>query len=129
MPPPTEETAEAQGRQPTNGCGEGAANKILRKMINFEKLLEAGANVSVTVSVADLKEFALYLLDEAKEQGKSEKEPEQWLTPKEAARLLGVSGNTLWRWNNTGYLTHTKVGRKPFYRLSDINKLKNNTKD
>ena len=87
-------------------------------------LTSENANISITVSVADLKEFALYLLDEGKEQGKAEKEPEQWLTPKETAELLGVSGNTLWRWNNTGYLTHTKVGRKPLYKLSDIQRLK-----
>lgn len=97
--------------------------------MNIQGLLEAGANVSVTVSVADLKEFALYLLDEGKEQGKTEREPEQWLTPKEAAEMLGVSGNTLWRWNNTGYLCHVKVGRKPLYKLSDINKLKTNNKN
>ena len=97
--------------------------------MNIQGLLEAGVNVSVTVSVADLKEFALYLLDEGKELGKAKKEPEQWLTPKEAAEMLGVSGNTLWRWNNTGYLRHTKVGRKPLYKLSDINKLKNNNKN
>ena len=49
--------------------------------MNIQGLLEAGVNVSVTVSVADLKEFALYLLDEGKELGKAKKEPEQWLTP------------------------------------------------
>ena len=87
------------------------------------------ANISITVSIADLKDFALYLLDEGKEQGKTEREPEQWLTPKEAAEMLGVSGNTLWRWNNTGYLCHTKVGRKPLYKLSDINRLKTNNKN
>lgn len=94
--------------------------------MNIQGLLEAGATVSVTVSVADLKEFVLYLLDEGKELGKTEKEPEQWLTPKEAAEMLGVSGNTLWRWHNSGYLKHIKVGRKPLYRLSDINNLKHN---
>lgn len=97
--------------------------------MNIQGLLEAGANVSVTVSVVDLKEFALYLLDEGKELGKAKKEPERWLTLKEAAELLGVSGNTLWRWNNTGYLCHVKVGRKPLYKLSDINKLKINNKN
>lgn len=92
-------------------------------------LASENANISITVSVTDLKEFALYLLDEGKELGKAKKEPEQWLTPKEAAELLGVSGNTLWRWNNTGYLCHVKVGRKPLYKLSDINKLKTNNKN
>ena len=82
------------------------------------------ANVSVTVSVADLKEFAMLLIDEAKELGKAEREPEQWLTPKEAAELMGVSENTLWRWNASGYLKHAKLGRRPFYRLSDINALR-----
>lgn len=86
-------------------------------------LASENANISITVSVADLKEFALYLLDEGKELGKTEKEPEQWLTPKEAAEMLGVSTNTLWRWDKSGYLCHVKVGRKPLYKLSDIKRL------
>lgn len=82
------------------------------------------ANISVTVSVADLKEFAMFLIDEVQAAKAKEQKPEVYLTPKEVAEQLGVSTNTLWRWNNAKYLCHVKVGRKPFYRLSDIENLK-----
>ena len=73
-------------------------------------LASRNANISVMVSLADLKEFALYLMDEAQEAGKAEKEPETYLKPQEVAEMIGVSTNTLWRWNSSGYLRHVKVG-------------------
>lgn len=51
---------------------------------------------------------------------------EVYLTHKEVAEMLGVSTNTLWRWNKSGYLRSTKCGRKPFYKKSDIDKLMGN---
>ena len=51
---------------------------------------------------------------------------EVYLTHKEVAEMLGVSKSTLWRWNKSGYLCHTKCGRKPFYKKSDIDKLMGN---
>lgn len=93
--------------------------------MNIQSLLanNENANISVTVSVADLKEFAMFLIDEAQTAKAEEQKPEEYLTPKEVAEKLGVSTNTLWRWNNTKYLCHVKVGRKPFYRKSDVMKI------
>lgn len=94
--------------------------------MNIQNLLNAGANISVTVSVADLKEFAMSLFDEAmairQEEKKKEKE-ETYLTPDEVADKLGVSTNTLWRWNKIKYLEPIKMGRKCRYKLSDVEKL------
>ena len=81
------------------------------------------ANISVTVSVADLKEFAMFLIDEVQTAKAVEQKPEEYMTPQEVAEKLKVSTNTLWRWNNTKYLCHVKVGRKPFYRKSDVMKI------
>lgn len=81
-------------------------------------------HVSVVVGITDLKEFARELIAEARELGKAEKQPEEYLTPQEVADLLGVTTNTLWRWNKSGYLTHVKLGRKPYYKKSDIVKMK-----
>ena len=94
--------------------------------MNIQELLNIGANISVTVSVADLKEFAMGLFDEAlairQEEMKKAKE-ETYLTPDEVADRLGVSINTLWRWNKSKYLEPVKMGRKCRYKLSDIEKL------
>lgn len=98
---------------------------IIIFIMNIQSLLanNENANISVTVSVADLKEFAMFLIDEAQTAKAEEQKPEEYLTPKEVAEKLGVSTNTLWRWNNTKYLCHVKVGRKPFYRKSDVMKI------
>lgn len=91
--------------------------------MRIETLLESGANVSVTVTPTDLKEFALSLIKEAMELGGKQKTPERYLTQKEAAVKLNVSENTLWRWKKTKYLVPSKVGNAVYYKLSDIEKL------
>lgn len=92
-------------------------------MIIKDLLASTNANISLTVSVEDLKEFALFLIDEAQTARATERKPEEYLTPKEVAGKLGVSENTLWRWNKSKYLCHVKLGRKPFYRKSDLAKI------
>lgn len=82
------------------------------------------AHVSVMVSIADLKEFAMELIAEARELGKSERQPEEYMTANEVADLLGVTANTLWRWNKSGYLTHVKMGKRTYYKKSDIEKMR-----
>ena len=91
--------------------------------MNIKTLLESGANVSITVTPADLKEFALTMIQEATKIGGKQKTPESYLTQKEAAKKLNVSENTLWRWKQTGYLTPIKIGNSVYYRSSDIENL------
>lgn len=91
--------------------------------MNINTLLESGANVSITVTPTDLKEFALSLIQEAVEIGKKQRKPERYLTQKEVAEKLNVSENTLWRWRKTGYLVPSKVGNAVHYKLSDIENL------
>ena len=52
----------------------------------------------VMVSVADLKEFALNVVAEAMAAKEAEKKEEKYLTPDDVADMVGVSKNTLWRW-------------------------------
>lgn len=92
--------------------------------MNIQQLLESGANVTVSVTPADLKEFALSLINAAQEMGKQQKkEEERYLTTRETAKKLNVSGNTLWRWKRSKYLVPVKVGGTPYYKMSDIEKL------
>lgn len=86
------------------------------------ELANIGANVSVNVSVGDLKEFVAEMIAAAAEKPQEVKET--YLTTDEVCEMLHVSPNTLWRWNKSGYLCATKVGRTPMYKLSDVNNLR-----
>ena len=81
--------------------------------------MNSDANISVVVSVADLKEFALNVVTEAM-AAMEEKTEERYLTPDDVADMVGVSKNTLWRWEKEKYLIPIKVGRKSRYKLSDV---------
>ena len=95
--------------------------------MNIKELLalSEGANISITVTQTDLKEFALFLIDETL----SAMNQDTYLTPDDVAGELGVSKNTLWRWDKIGYLSPVKVGRKSLYRKSDIDALRSGEKN
>ncbi len=94
-------------------------------MTTIKELLANGdnPNICIAVGINDLKEFGLSLIEEGRKMGKAERVAETYLTPKEVAKKLGVSTNTLWRWNKSGYLCHVKCGRKSFYKKSDVESL------
>lgn len=85
-------------------------------------MMQAGANVQVVVSVADLKELFHEWQDEREAMKPAPKE-DRMLSADEAASILNVTSVTLWRWAKTGYLTPVKAGRKVFYWQSEINRL------
>ena len=91
--------------------------------MNIQKMIESGSNALFVVSGGDLKEFALELIAEAaaaKDQGEGE---DIMMCADEVCKTLGSSHNSLWRWGKTGYLRGSKVGRKVFYRKSDVDVL------
>jgi excisionase family DNA binding protein len=90
--------------------------------MNIQNLIASGENVTVAVSALDLKEFALTILNEAKKNAAPKQE--KVFTSSEAAKLLNVSTNTLWRWEKTGYLIPaTRVGKSPRYTEAQLTKL------
>lgn len=86
--------------------------------MSIKEMLATDLNVQVVVNVADLKEFALSLIDEAKNIKVGVDEPK--FTPKEFAERHGVDRSTLWRWCKAGVLTPIHIGGKTFYRDSDL---------
>lgn len=88
--------------------------------MNINQILESGTNVQLVINAIDLKEAFLAW---AKDVEKVEKKKETHLTPTEVCNKLHVDKSTLWRWNRDGYLKKIKIGGKPFYKLSDIEKL------
>ncbi len=92
--------------------------------MSIQEIIKSGANISITVSALDLKEFALSLISEREEdKRKSVPVPETYLTQDEVSVKLQVDKSTLWRWNKSGYLNKVRVGGKVRYRLSDVTKL------
>ena len=89
----------------------------------IESLLESGANVLITITPTDLKEFAVSLINEAINIGSKQKMPESYLTQKEVAEKLNLSENTLWRGKKIKYLVPSKVCNSVYYKLSDIERL------
>ena len=84
--------------------------------MNIASLIESEANVQIVVTLSDLKEFALTVASEVM----AAKEEYRYLTPDDVSEMLGVSKNTLWRWEKEKYLIPIKVGRKSRYKLSDV---------
>lgn len=95
-----------------------------KKVMSIKDLIANGAenNVSVTIGVADLRNFFLELINEV-EANKTEDKPESYLSQDEASKLLKVDRSTLWRWDKDNYLKKVRVGGKVRYRLSDIQKI------
>lgn len=80
-------------------------------------------NTLLVVNSADLKEFALSLIDEA--QAAMKEQEEKYLTADETAKMIPCDKSTLWRWNKSGILKSVKIGNKVRYRYSDITKVLN----
>ena len=85
-------------------------------------------NITVAVTPTDLQEFAQTILERTFSEISKMKEQksERYLTPDETAAMLGVSKNTLWRWNKVGYLCPIKVGRKSLYPHSVVEQILSN---
>lgn len=91
-------------------------------------LSEQFPGLTVTVSLDDLLTAGRKLSEEIVEGITRERDAipalpasaEELLTKEETCQKLGVSGTTLWRWAQNGYLSPAKVGVQIRYRLSDI---------
>ena len=89
--------------------------------MNIQELLSSGQNVTIAVTPADLREFALTVAEEVKASWSAKDRQDKRLTAKEAAVQLGVTVNSLYRWNKNGYLSPAgHIGQKPYYLQSQI---------
>jgi len=94
----------------------------------IKDIFESYGNVQIVVSAADLKEFALSLIEDVKAMSASEN-PEQlprsdeFLTSEEVMKIVKVKKVTLWRWAKEKYLVPVKVGKSNLYRKSDVQRI------
>ena len=92
-------------------------------IMSISEIVSQG-NVQLVLSASDLKELLLGLMAEVSQKNEDQEEKEDVeMSSDEVAKRLGVTKTTLWRWQKTGYLIPTKVGRKCFYHSSQIEKL------
>ena len=96
--------------------------------MSINEMLTSGASVTISVTPADLKEFALSIVDEVSKAADAAREAEaseKYLTTKDVASLYGVTINTLWRWKRDRYLVPVKVGHRTYYKRSEVYALLN----
>ena len=93
--------------------------------MNIKELLEEKINVQLVVSAADLKEFALSLIEDARAMYVHEQQikGDEFLTSEEVMRIVKVKKVTLWRWAKEKYLVPVKVGKSNLYRKSDVQRI------
>ena len=71
-----------------------------------------------------IKEVVLTTIEEHQQSQQEEIIDDAEVTPDEVAEQLHVSKTTLWRWDNIGYLRPVRIGRRTYYRQSDIDAIK-----
>lgn len=89
--------------------------------------LKSNSNVQIVCTLADLRQIFSDWRDELKMKERLEQQQqkkEDYLTVKEVCEMLNVTKPTLWRWAKLNYLVPTKVGKKNFYKASDIELLR-----
>lgn len=90
-------------------------------MTRIQDIIATGAPLQLVVDAMDLKELFLNWQEEMVQ--KPQKEEPTLLTPAEVTEKYRVSKVTLWRWDKMGLLVPIKMGRKSFYRQSDIERV------
>ena len=94
----------------------------------IQDLLNNGANVSITVSANDLREFLTEISKQVAEKEKAAdaaRNDVEMLNQAQVCSYLGVSKATVWRWEKIGYLKpSTRMGARPMYIKTDVERIK-----
>ena len=118
----TQSSAIQDGDFNPNDDGRLFAKQLVTAISRGEK------HISLTLTgksiLALARELSQCILAENATTASKEKDDDALLTKKEVMNRLGVSSTTLWNWENDRYLLPVKIGRKIFYRLGDIIKLR-----
>ena len=96
-------------------------------IMSLRDLLEAGANVSLTVTLDDFRT----ILNEAAKSTKpaaQEEAAEEFLSRKEVLALLKIDSSTLWCWEKTGYIKSYPFGGRKRYRREDVEAIRTGKK-
>lgn len=98
-------------------------------MLDISSMMEGGANITVAITLEDLRQFHREVIANTKRELEAEiaeDKGERYLSIKQTCEMLGVDPSTLWRWRNRNYLVPVEIGGKRRYRLSEIRRMLNN---
>jgi len=120
---------QSEVKKPVEFCGSNGGVKptIIDAsiyMINITELAQCAPAINITITAADLKDFATQLIAETKaelEQSISDSKAETYLSGEKVMEMLEISKTTLWRWKQRGYLVPVRIGGNDRYKSSDIN--------
>ncbi|MEI6754992.1 MAG: helix-turn-helix domain-containing protein [Paludibacter sp.] len=96
--------------------------------MNLKEILQESGNVTIAVSLVDLKQFAVDIIESTKKELEDvviAEKAETYPSPKRVCEILDVDASTLWRWNKRGYLCPVEVGGKRRYKMSEVNAILN----
>lgn len=88
-------------------------------------------NIQLVVSLNDLKELCSYFVKQELERLEKLKEQENngMLNSIQVKEMLNVKNETLWRWHNSGYLCHVKIGNRNYYHRADVERMLDKRKE
>lgn len=126
----TTESASADARRPCDNSATADVSLILTPaepqiiMTNILSLIENGVTgLNLTLTLEGLKDFSEDLIEKAKEKLLPilvSAAKEELLSKQEVMERFNVCPTTLYNWSKKGYLIPVKMGRKVFYRPSDV---------
>lgn len=96
-------------------------NRFIVLMFYNDQNTSPKQTTMVIMNIDDLRE-AFKAWNQEQIEANAPKE-EIYITAKEAAKMLGVTLSTLWRWDSDKYLEKIKIGNKVRYRLSDVERM------
>ena len=94
----------------------------------INNLIKEGNTNIALVSINDLKEFALDIIQQTKRELEDlviAQQSEKYISRKRACEILDINECTIWRWKKKNYLQPIRVGGEDRYAMSEINKLLN----
>lgn len=95
-------------------------------MIDFNLLKdnpELLDNLVLKITGGELKEFALFCMEEGRKDTPPPKPEEELLTSDEFANILKISKVTIWNWDKKGITKPVRIGNAKRYRRSDLEQL------
>lgn len=96
--------------------------------MEINQFLKLNQNVQLVINTTDLREFALFIIEEMRTMQESQEKEEVLIRDLDIVMgrvdgIPAVTKSTLWRWAKNGYLKPTKIGKKNYYKRSDLKKL------
>lgn len=90
--------------------------------MTLNELINSGQKVQVVLNASELNDFSKQLLNESREMfnANTHENSEKLLTAAETAAMLHCDRTTLWRWEKAKFLHPVKIGKRLYYRRSDI---------